>query len=84
MSVSVKQSISGSLFNKGKITGKLGISTSGVTEQYEGDYTVIPKVTAQTLETKKKVMTDDLKITEIPVYEVTNNQGGMTVYIAKE
>ena len=84
MSVSVKQSISGSLFNKGKITGTLGISISGVTEQYVGDYTVIPKLDQQVLKTKQKVMTDDLTVKEIPVYEVSNTSGGTTFYIAKE
>lgn len=84
MSIRVKQSVSGSLFNKGKISGKVGISTSGVTEQYAGNYTVIPKLDQQVLKTKQKVMTDDLTVKGIPVYEVSNISGGTTFYIAKE
>lgn len=53
-------------------------------DPYAGDYTVTPKVDAQTMPTKNKVMLDDVTIREIPIYEVSNNSGGRTVYIAKE
>ena len=53
-------------------------------ENYEGSYTVTPKVSEQLLETKQRLMTDDLTIKGIPIYEVSNSSGGMTVYIAKE
>lgn len=53
-------------------------------DPYVGDYAVTPKVEAQTMPTKNKVMLDDMTIREIPVYEVSNTSGGSTVYIAKE
>jgi hypothetical protein len=51
---------------------------------YEGDYTVTPKVEAQTIPTKDKVMLDDVTVRAIPVFRVSNTSGGTTVYIAKE
>lgn len=47
---------------------------------YEGDYTVVPKVTQQVLSTENKVMKDDVMILEIPYY-ATSNLTGDTVYI---
>ena len=51
---------------------------------YDGPYDAIPKVEAQTLHTDKKLMTDDVTVHGVPFYEVSNDQGGNTVYIAKE
>ena len=51
---------------------------------YDGPYEAIPKVEAQTLPTAKKLMTDDVTVHGVPFYEVSNDQGGNTVYIAKE
>ena len=51
---------------------------------YDGPYEAIPKVEAQTLPTAKKLMTDDVTGHGVPFYEVSNDQGGNTVYIAKE
>ena len=51
---------------------------------YDGPYDAIPKVEAQTLQTAKKLMTDDVTVHGVPFYEVSNDQGGNTVYIAKE
>ena len=51
---------------------------------YDGPYEAIPKVEAQTLQTAKKLMTDDVTVHGVPFYEVSNDQGGDTVYIAKE
>ena len=53
-------------------------------EPYAGDYVVTPKVEAQTFPTKEKVMVDDMTITAIPFFSVSNTSGGNTVYIAKE
>ena len=83
-SIHSKENLNGSIHIKESLVGNLGISTSGVTEQYAGEYTVIPKLDQQILKTKQKVMTDDLTVKGVPVYEVSNNQGGTTVYIAKE
>lgn len=54
-------------------------------EQYTGSYEVTPKAhTSQTLETANKIMTDDVTISEVPFYNVSNSSGGLTSYIAKE
>lgn len=56
----------------------------GSAPPYTGPYTVTPKVEAQTLETARKLMTDDVNIKAIPFFETSNNAGGETVYIAME
>ena len=48
---------------------------------FNGKYTVVPKTEEQVLRTKKLVMVDDMTVTEIPVYKITNQSGGRTVYI---
>ena len=50
--------------------------------KYEGVYNVTPKVSEQTLPTAKKLLSKDVTIREIPYFEVGNNSGGNTVYIA--
>jgi hypothetical protein len=60
----------------------LFISDSGGT--YEGDYTITPKIDAQTMATKGLVMREDVTVKAIPFYNVSNTSGGSTVYIAKE
>ena len=51
-------------------------------EKYAGDYVVTPRVDAQMMPTKNKTMMDDVTIKAIPVYDVSNNAGGTTFYIA--
>mgnify|MGYP000180433171 CR=1 FL=1 len=53
-------------------------------DYYDGDYTVTPKVEKQELATRQKFLTEDVKIKEIPFFEVSNNEGGQTVFIGKE
>lgn len=50
-------------------------------ELYKGEYVVTPKVVSQKMETKSKVMGDDVQIKAIPFFETANNSGGDTVYI---
>lgn len=51
---------------------------------YEGEYTVTPKPDEmQTLPTKDKLMTDDVKVKAIPYYEM-DNKAGTTVFIGNE
>lgn len=51
-------------------------------EKYEGTYEVIPILyDDQVLETKKKVMMDDVTVKPIPVVSTTNPYGGQTVVI---
>lgn len=86
MAINAKQSLSGTLVKKAQIVGNVGISTGvvDVTEQYEGDYEVVPTVDGFTLPTRRKLMTQDLTIKEIPYYDVSNTSGGSTVYIGEE
>ena len=51
---------------------------------YTGAYQVTPKTGAQVLPTAQKLMTDDVTIKPIPIYDVSNPSGGRTVYIARE
>lgn len=53
-------------------------------EPYDGSYEVIPKVDAQTLPTAKKIMLENVQIHAIPIFEVSNQADGETVYIASE
>ena len=65
-----------------KLTG--GIAQSGGSfPKYEGDYEVTPSMKNDiTLETAKKLMTDNVTVKKIPRYDVSNEAGGTTVYIA--
>lgn len=49
---------------------------------YTGPYEVVPLVTSQMLETKHKVLAQDLTICEIPYAAVSNPAGGITATIA--
>lgn len=55
-----------------------------INDPYEGEYMVTPRVEAQTMFTKDKVMMDDVTIKEIPIYRTSNTSGGNTVFIGKE
>lgn len=55
----------------------------GSVEPYEGEYAVTPTVEGQKLKTANKYMSDDLTVEAIPAYEVSNDSGGQTFYIAK-
>ena len=48
---------------------------------YEGDYNVIPRVYQQVLETKDKLMLDDVTVEVIPLHKVINPSNGYTVTI---
>ncbi len=61
-----------------------GASNNTNKDIYEGSYQVIPKVNEQVLETKEKIMKDNLTVVAIPFFETSNEVGGNTVYIAKE
>lgn len=53
-------------------------------EPYDGSYEITPKIEKQTMPTEGKVMVSDVTIHKIPYFEVSNNGGGNTVYIADE
>lgn len=50
-------------------------------DQYDGPYTVTPRVEAQTLPTTYKTMAHDVTVLEIPYYETSNLSGGYTAII---
>ena len=65
--------------------GEVGIVTevqSYDVPTYDGEYVVTPTMEQQTLMTKNKMMTDNVQVKKIPLYETTNLSGGTTVYIA--
>ena len=56
--------------------------TQVLPEEYEGPYDVIPKVDAQQLPTKNKLMNSNVTVWGIP-YEEVSNLYGTTVTIAE-
>lgn len=50
-------------------------------EVYEGEYTVTPRVYQQVLETKDKLMLDDVTVEIIPLARTINLSNGYTVTI---
>ena len=59
------------------------IAISGAEDSYDDDYIITPHVYAQTLNTKNKLMKDNVSVLAIPYYE-TSNLSGKTVYIGGE
>lgn len=49
---------------------------------YSGEYEVVPTFDEQQLETANKLLKNDIKVKAIPRYDVANEAGGTTVYIA--
>lgn len=53
-------------------------------ESYKGKYTIIPLAfQEQKLETKNKVLKENVIVKEVPYYETSNKQG-TTIYIGSE
>lgn len=50
-------------------------------EVYDGSYNVIPRVYQQILDTKDKLMTDDVTVEIIPLAKTLNQSNGYTVTI---
>lgn len=57
----------------------IGTYTPEGIEQYEGDYTVTPKVSEQELQTKNKMMKENVTIEQIPFHEFSNETGTTVV-----
>lgn len=61
---------------------ELGYNVSSIEgDIYDGEYMVSPSFEEQVLNTKNKVLTDDVTIGAINVSRISNPQGGNTVYI---
>lgn len=57
----------------------IGTYTPDGIETYEGDYTIIPKVSEQELQTKNKMMKENVTIEQIPFHEFSNDSGTTVV-----
>lgn len=67
--------------DRNKLTGVIAQS-GGSYPKYEGEYEVIPSLAEDiTLDTAKKLMTDDVTVKKVPRYDVANEAGGTTIYI---
>lgn len=54
----------------------------GSAETYDGEYTVTPQFDDPViLETKDKLLTDDVTVNPIEVFRTSNPSGGKTIYI---
>lgn len=70
-------------------TAKIHLKVSGGSIQYQGEtyagpYEVTPLVASEVvLETRKKLMRDDVTVRKVPQYEVSNDAGGYTLTIGE-
>lgn len=82
-SVELETQLTATLNSVPTICGDIAIAHSQEIAPYLGPYEVTPRVSAQTMSTKSKYMTEDMLIKAIPYYE-TSNVSGKTVYIGEE
>ena len=81
MIIASKKSIKGSITTKEKISGFVNVGGMIQQESYDGSYEVTPTIGQQILQTKNKMMVNDLTIKSIPYSESDNSAGGITVTI---
>lgn len=61
------------------------IREASPSDVYHGDYAVTPKVTKEVvLNTKTKIMKDDVTVKKMPQFEVANEAGGMTLILGDD
>ena len=75
--------IKGVIHSKLILKGTISKPTFIGGEEYKGAYEVTPKVEAQIMPTKDKVLIADMTVKGIEIHRVKNSSGGTTVYIAK-
>lgn len=79
--------IDGQMDLASRIDGELGnllLIDRDPAEHYEGPYIVTPLVLDPiTLETKDKMMDDDVTILKVPYLETANPSGGNTIFIGE-
>lgn len=81
-SLNTNLNIVGSLNSINNIIGNIGIG--GVEyPDYSGEYEITPQVESQTLQTKNRILRENMQVKEIPYYE-TSNLYGETIYIGSE
>lgn len=67
--------------NSGRIDAEIG-RPKGDYAKYTGEYEVTPKIDEETvLDTAHKVLSDNVTVREVPMFEVTNEAGGNTLII---
>lgn len=76
--------LSGNICSKGSLNGVISKPTFIGGEEYKGSYEVTPKVEAQIMPTKYKLLIEDMTIKAIPIFKVSNTTGGNTVFIGNE
>lgn len=60
------------------------VNGGGNYDVYDGEYVVTPKKDQeQILETKEKLMADDVTVLKIPYFETSNPFDGQTIFIAE-
>lgn len=82
--LSNERSIKGHLSNQGQLLGRLATAYTTSALPYEGSYSVTPATFEQKLYTRNRNLIEDVTIRPIPFFEVSNQSGGQTVYIAGE
>ena len=65
------------------ISAKLTVGGSSSYLDYSGSYDIIPNQEDQTLQTKDKILRENMLVEKIPYFE-TSNEYGETVYIGSE
>jgi hypothetical protein len=67
------------------VSGQVALGEAARLPRYEGTYSVTPSAhEAQTLNTAKKYLEEDVNVKKIPYSETSNTSGGNTVYIGNE
>lgn len=80
--VNANKVVSGRLSIAQKVTGSIsGNVKDHQYPVYDGPYVATPKFESQELETKDKMMKDNVEVEPIYVSRVSNPAGGTTVYI---
>ena len=74
------QSMSGVIKENTLVQYETNINNSSSYPTYTDSYDIIPRIEDQTLNTKNKVLKDDVLVESIPYYQ-TSNEYGNTVYI---
>ncbi len=66
------------------INVNVGGSHGGSAEIYTGEYNVTPKAEEATvLRTRNKLLTENVTVSRVPFYEVSNQSGGKTFIIGE-
>lgn len=79
-SVHSVSNITGSVISTNNLSYTTNLDNSSALPNYTGAYTIIPTVDDQPLETKNKVLRENILVKSIPYFQ-TSNEFGDTVYI---